>query len=74
MDRTVRFERLQSELDEVASKIGLPPLTLPHAKGGHRPKGLRYTQALTPVCRERIELVCAKETRYYGYRLGAPPA
>lgn len=68
VDRVVRFERLQDDLDEVADRLGLPALSLPRAKGGHRPEKSHYSDVLSPMSRARIEIVCAKEIRHFGYQ------
>ena len=37
VDRVIRYENLNAELEEVRVRLGLPePLALPHAKSGHR--------------------------------------
>jgi hypothetical protein len=70
VDRVVRFEQLQDDLDEVTNLLSIPALSLPRAKGGHRPKKSHYSDALSPTSRARVELVCAKEICHFGYQWG----
>lgn len=74
VNRIIQFEQLQDGLDEVCAQIGLPPLSLPRAKSGNRPKQSHYSDVLNDRARERINLVCAKEIRYFGYRRYDPVA
>jgi hypothetical protein len=74
LDRIVRFERLNDELEEVRQHIGLPePLDLPHLKSGYRPKKSHYRDVLSAEDRALVERVCAAEIELLGYEFDAAP-
>jgi len=67
IDHIVRFENLRPELDEVMSIIGIPSLTLPHAKGGTRKDKQHYSLMFDDKTRDFIAEMCAFEIKYFGY-------
>jgi hypothetical protein len=68
VDRIIRFEDLETELEEVRRKIGLPvPLELPRAKGGTRTDRRPYSEIMTPEDRRRIAKMFQEEIRFMGY-------
>lgn len=68
VDFLIRYESLAEGLDEIRSRLDLGEITMPHAKGQYRLDRRHYSQVLSRVARERIEIVCAKEIRYFGYQ------
>ncbi len=68
VDLLIRFERLAEGLDEIRARLGLGEITMPRAKGQYRRDRRHYSQVLSPAARERIEVVCAKEIRHFGYK------
>ena len=67
VDYLIRFGRLAEGLDEIRSRLGLGEITMPRAKGQYRKDRSHYSRVLSPAARARIELVCAKEIRHFGY-------
>ncbi|MER7477409.1 hypothetical protein ABTX60_07100 [Streptomyces sp. NPDC126510] len=67
VDVIVRHEHLQSGLDALCARVGLPALTLPRAKSQFRPPGSDYRQVLTPAARQAIEEAYAAEFTHHGY-------
>jgi hypothetical protein len=68
VDFVARYERLADDLVAVARRIGLQgTLELPRAKGSHREQRAHYSQIIDPASRARLESVCAREIREFGY-------
>jgi hypothetical protein len=68
VDRVVRFERLNEDLQEVCDRIGLPAKVadLPRAKGNVRPASDRVA-GLTATQIARIARIAAREIELFGY-------
>ncbi|MCS6787193.1 MAG: sulfotransferase family protein [Thiobacillaceae bacterium] len=43
VERVLRYERLEEDLQQLCSDLGLPPLQLPRLKAGIRKQGLHYS-------------------------------
>jgi len=67
VDHILRFENLRQELDEMMSKIGIPSLTLPHAKGGTRKDKQHYSLMYDDKTQDYIANICAFEIEHFGY-------
>lgn len=71
VNQVCRYESLNTDLEQVWQKIGLPDKpNLPRAKGGYRtqtPKA-HYTEVLTPHSRERIAQAFADEIKALNYQ------
>lgn len=68
VDRVLRFEDLDAELESVRQQLGLPgPLTLPRAKGSFRKDKRSYRDILGPAERDRIAELFADEIAMMGY-------
>jgi len=67
MDLICRYENLQSDLDLATTKIGIPPLSLPHAKSSHRKDRQHYSQLINSEARNHIERLCMKEINAFNY-------
>jgi hypothetical protein len=67
VDFLIRYERLAERLDEIRSRIGLGEITMPRVKDRYRRDRSHYSRVLSSAARERIEIVCAKEIRHFGY-------
>lgn len=70
VDRVLRYERLEEELEAVRQHLGLDiSLALPaqRAKGGFRPEARPYTEMLDEKGRRLIEQVCHREIGLLGY-------
>lgn len=68
VDRILRFEDLERELEQVRQLIGLPrPLDLPRAKGSTRTDRRHYTEVLTAEDRQRIAEMFKEEIELMGY-------
>jgi hypothetical protein len=68
VDRIVRYEKLQEELEEVARDLGMPPLgALPRAKGHYRTDRRSYRELMGSDLRERVAEACAPEIALMGY-------
>lgn len=71
-DAVVFYERMQAGLETVLSRLGLEGEvdlgeSLPHLKGGIRPRGL--TGAMLPDdCKRAIQVFCAREFETFGYK------
>jgi hypothetical protein len=68
VDQVLRYEVLETEVNEIAKRVGLPnPITLPHAKSNIRTNRRPYAEVLDHRARRHIELVCAREIALLGY-------
>lgn len=67
LDRVLRYERLDTELQEVWDHLGLPGAPdLPRAKGNARPAG-HYRELYTDASRRRVAEVFADQIEAFGY-------
>ena len=67
LDRVLRYERLDAELQEVWDHLGLPGTPdLPRAKGNARPAG-HYRELYTPASKDRVATVFADTIEAFGY-------
>ena len=67
VDRVCRYENLNTELEEVRVRVGLPePLALPHAKAGHRTG--HYRDMINAHDAEIIARLFARDIELFGYR------
>lgn len=67
VDRLLRYERLDTELGEVAARLGLPPLNLPRAKGQIRRDPRPAAEVLTPAQKRAIYDATARTFEIVGY-------
>lgn len=70
MDHIGRYEAMETELVDIAARIGLPePIVLPEkrAKGEYRQDRRPYREVLSPQDRAIIEKTCRKEIDYFSY-------
>ena len=67
VDTFIRYENLDSELNNALSKIGLPKAELPNAKSGVRPSKAHYSTYYDDKSIEKINQVCAWEIEKFGY-------
>ena len=68
VDQVFLYEQLDQAVDEICRRLGLPePLTLPHAKAGHRENRRPYQEILSKADRKKIEKVFAREIAHFGY-------
>ena len=75
VDRVIRYESLEHELEAVRVQLGIPePLTLPRAKGEHRPKEASARTLIGPREKALIDRVCAREIAAFGYRFESAAA
>jgi hypothetical protein len=69
VDDFVRYEDLEAGLRAAMDRLNIrEPLTLPHAKGGHRPGGYHYREVVSPAARAYIEKQARRELDYFGYQ------
>lgn len=68
VDMVIRYEHLNDDLAVLQSQLGLGEVVMPKAKGTYRKDRSHYSQILNPAARNRIEIVCAREIRYFGYK------
>lgn len=69
VDYIASYENLAAELVNLQSKLGLPePILMPNAKGANRKNKNHYSEVLSVDDRRRIELLCAKELKQFGFR------
>ncbi|MEP7283113.1 MAG: sulfotransferase family 2 domain-containing protein [Rubrivivax sp.] len=69
VDRVLRYEKLDEELEQVRLQLALPePLVLPHAKSTQRTERAHYSALLGPEERRIIERACRREITLLGYR------
>lgn len=74
VDFVIRFEHLNDDVKSIQSQLGLEEITMPRAKGHYRKDRSHYSEVLSPAARDRIELVCSKEIRCFGYAWDGNPA
>lgn len=68
VDFVGHYEKLEEDMEFIRSRLGLPSkINLPKAKTTYRKNRDHYSRLLTQEARNRIEIVCAKEIRYFGY-------
>jgi hypothetical protein len=68
VDRVLRFEQLDGELDALARRMGFAQsIELPYAKAGHRPPCSDYTTLLGDAERAIVDAACAREIALFGY-------
>jgi hypothetical protein len=67
VDHIGRYGHLAAELDEIWTRLGLPELELPRAKGQFRGDKRHYRDILTPEERDRIAAVFHREIALLGY-------
>jgi hypothetical protein len=67
-DRILRYEELNSELEELSDRLGLPePIEMPMANAGWRDDRRPYREVLRRPEREVIAERCAREIELLGY-------
>jgi hypothetical protein len=66
VDKVCRYESLADDLEEVRQRLGLPPLELPHAKGGFRDER-HYRTYYRPEDVERVRTWFADTIETFGY-------
>ncbi len=67
LDRVLRYEHLDAELQEVWEQLDLPGTPdLPRAKGNARPAG-HYRELYTPASKQRVADVFADTIEAFGY-------
>jgi hypothetical protein len=72
VDRVIRYESLERELEDVRTQLGLPePIALPRAKGQHRPRDADARALIGSGEKDIIDRVCAREIAAFGYRFEA---
>ena len=67
VDTVIRYENLDSELNDVLSKLGLPPAQLPLAKSGVRTSKAHYSTYYDDKSIEKINQICSWEIEEFGY-------
>ena len=68
VDRVCIFERLQEELEETRTELGLgEPLELPRAKGHFRDRDVHYRDVLSQELVKRIATVFAQEVADFNF-------
>ena len=68
VDRILKFENLQMELDSVAHKLGIcETLVMPHTKHYTRPSGLHYRGCYNDCDAKYVADLFADEIEYFGY-------
>lgn len=69
VDRIVRYEALEDELEEVRLQLGIPqPLDLPRAKASFRPSEATYRRLLSDEDIDRVGRLFSREIALLGYR------
>jgi len=66
-DFIIKYESLEQDLNKVQQILGLLPLNLPRAKGGHRKDKRHYSLVLSVECQKYIEKTCKNEIEQLGY-------
>ena len=72
VDRVLKYENLQAELQEVFDRLGIPyggDLGV-QAKSGHRTDRRPYSEMFSEEQRRTIAAVCADEIALHGYEFG----
>jgi len=67
-DIMVRYEHLEEDLQALASRLGLPPLTVPRLKTGIRPGQYHYSQYYDQATRDLVGDRHAHDIRLFNYR------
>ncbi len=67
VDTVIRYENLDSELNNTLSQIGLPAAKLPNAKSGARASKAHYSTYYDEKSLEKINQICAWEIEKFGY-------
>ena len=67
VDHILKFEDLQNGLNTVMSKLNLPELSLPRAKGGTRKNKDHYSKLYDDETKDIIATQCAFEIEKFGY-------
>jgi hypothetical protein len=67
MEMICRFETLQTDLDIMSGRVGIPKLELPRAKTTFRKDHQHYSKLINAEARARIEEVCIDEINNFGY-------
>lgn len=68
VDRVLRYEQLDAELAELATKLGLPPLALPHARSEYRSERPHYSTYYSDKTRALVARWYRREIDALGYR------
>lgn len=69
VDRIVRYETLERDLEEVRLHLGLPtPLVLPQAKSGYRPDRRGYRELMAEADIARVGEIFSREIELLGYQ------
>jgi hypothetical protein len=70
VDHIARYEQLPTELERIATLLGLPPgaMDLPRANVGIRPDRHHYSELYTPEERDFVAELFADEIALHGYR------
>jgi hypothetical protein len=72
VDRVLRYERLDAELAELATKLGLPPLALPRARSEYRSERPHYSTYYSDRTRALVAGWYRREIDALGYRFETP--
>jgi hypothetical protein len=69
VDHVARYEQLPTELERIATLLGLPAgaMELPHANSGFRPDRRHYSELYTPEERDFVTELFADEIALHGY-------
>lgn len=68
VDRLLRYEYLETDLERVASELGVSlPRDMPHAKGQYRSDRRPAEEILRSYQKKRIQDTCVFEFEYFGY-------
>lgn len=67
MNLICRYETLQTDLDIMSEKVGIPTLELPRTKTNFRMDHQHYSKVINAEARARIEEVCSAEIDHFGY-------
>ena len=67
VDFVIRYERLESDLQELCGRLGLPRVELPRLKSGMRQAGHRYSEYYDQETREIVARAHANDVRHFGY-------
>ncbi|MBW0145111.1 sulfotransferase family 2 domain-containing protein [Sphingomicrobium clamense] len=69
LDDVIRYEELEEGLRAVSERLGIAiEVDGLDAKGSIRPADTHYSNRLLDGGRRRVEIVCARELAYFGYR------
>ena len=68
VDRVFKYEELDSALEEITERLGLPEIPrLPRAKAGHRKDQRSYREVLSESEANKIARIFAREIAWFGY-------